>query len=57
MDLVFKNKKITGILTILPKKIVKFEDEMSNYGSQQLNVRVKLAMGYKEHRYGRSMFF
>lgn len=51
MDLVFKNKKITGILTILPKKIVKFEDEMSNYSfSEAKSMKLKLAMGYKEHR-------
>jgi len=51
MDLVFKNKKITGILTILPKKIIKFEDEMSNYSfSEAKSLKLKLAMGYKEHR-------
>ena len=31
MDLVFDNKRITGILTILPSKEVLFEDEMGNY--------------------------
>ena len=31
MNLKFKNKKITGILTILPKKVRTFDDYMSNY--------------------------
>lgn len=51
MDFVFKNKKISGILTILPKKIVTFEEEMSNYNfSPAKSMKLKLAMGYKEHR-------
>lgn len=51
MDFVFKNKRISGILTILPKKAVKFEDEMGNYSfSSAKCMKLKLAMGYKEHR-------
>lgn len=51
MDFVFKNKHISGILTILPKKAVKFEDEMGNYSfSPAKCMKLKLAMGYKEHR-------
>lgn len=51
MDFVFKNKRISGILTILPKKVVKFEDEMGNYSfSPAKCMKLKLAMGYKEHR-------
>ena len=51
MDFVFKNKKITGILTVLPKKAVKFEDEMANYSfSPAKCMKLKLAMGYNEHR-------
>ena len=51
MDFVFKNKKISGILTVLPKKKVKFEDEMANYSfSPAKCMKLKLAMGYKEHR-------
>ena len=51
MDFVFKNKRISGILTILPKKAVKFEDEMGNYSfSPAKCMKLKLAMGYKEHR-------
>lgn len=51
MDFSFKNKRINGILTILPKKAVKFEDEMANYSfSPAKCMKLKLAMGYKEHR-------
>ena len=51
MDFVFRNKRINGILTILPKKAVKFEDEMANYSfSPAKCMKLKLAMGYNEHR-------
>lgn len=51
MDFVFKNKKISGILTILPQKVVTFEEEMANYNfSPAKSMKLKLAMGYKEHR-------
>lgn len=51
MDFVFKNKRISGILTILPQKAVKFEDEMANYNfSPAKCMKLKLAMGYNEHR-------
>lgn len=51
MDFTFKNKRISGILTILPKKAVKFEDEMANYNfSPAKCMKLKLAMGYNEHR-------
>lgn len=51
MDFQFKNKRISGILTILPKKVVSFEEEMGNYSfSPAKCMKLKLAMGYKEHR-------
>ena len=51
MDFQFKNKRISGILTILPKTAVKFEDEMANYNfSPAKSMKLKLAMGYNEHR-------
>lgn len=51
MDFSFKNKRISGILAILPKKAVKFEDEMANYSfSPAKCMKLKLAMGYNEHR-------
>ena len=51
MDFLFKHKRIGGILTILPQKAVKFEDEMANYNfSPAKSMKLKLAMGYNEHR-------
>tara|TARA_R110002073_G_scaffold322276_2_gene498828 strand:+ start:10327 stop:11391 length:1065 start_codon:yes stop_codon:yes gene_type:complete len=51
MDLKFKNSKITGILTILPKREVLFEDEMENYNfSIQKSLKLKSAMGYNKKR-------
>lgn len=51
MDFSFKHKRISGILTVLPKKAVKFEDEMANYSfSPAKCMKLKLAMGYNEHR-------
>lgn len=51
MDFVFKNKRISGILTVLPKKVVTFEEEIENYNfSPAKCMKLKLAMGYKEHR-------
>lgn len=51
MDLKFNNKRISGILTILPQKTVKFEDEMENYNfSAAKSLKLKLAMGYNTHR-------
>ncbi len=54
MDFVFRNKRISGILTVLPKTAVKFEDEMANYNfSPAKSMKLKLAMGYNEHRIAR----
>jgi len=51
MDLIFKNKKIVGILTVLPSKEVKFEDEMGNYSFPfETSLKLKNVMGYdKRH--------
>ena len=51
MDFVFKHKRISGILTVLPQKAVKFEEEMANYNfSPAKSMKLKIAMGYNEHR-------
>lgn len=51
MDLKFKNKRITGILTILPKRVVTFEEEMGNYNfPEKKSLRLKKVMGYNTHR-------
>lgn len=51
MNLTFQNKSITGILTVLPAKEVKFEDEMEQYNfSAAKSLKLKMAMGYNKHR-------
>ena len=51
MDLKFRNKTITGILTVLPKRIVPFEEEMGDYNFPEKNsLRLKKVMGYNTHR-------
>lgn len=51
MNLKFHNKRITGILTVLPTREVTFEEEMENYNfSTAKSVKLKMAMGYNKHR-------
>ena len=51
MKLNFANKKITGILTILPENEIKFEDEIENYSfSRNQSARLKMIMGYDKRR-------
>lgn len=51
MNLKFHNKKITGILTVLPSREVSFEEEMGNYNfSAAKSMKLKMAMGYNKHR-------
>lgn len=51
MDLKFSNKKITGILSIVPAKEVLFEDEMGNYNfSTAKSLKLKAALGLNKRR-------
>lgn len=51
MDFVFRNKRINGILTVLPQRAISFEDEMKNYNFSPIKcMKLKMAMGYNEHR-------
>lgn len=51
MRLNFENKKISGILTVVPKNVIKFDDEISNYNfSEKQSKKLKLIMGYEEKR-------
>lgn len=51
MNFSFENKRITGILTVLPKNEVRFEDEMSNYNFPEAkSLKLKATMGYNKHR-------
>ncbi|MCG8410350.1 MAG: ketoacyl-ACP synthase III [Bacteroidales bacterium] len=51
MNFVYEKKKITGVLTVLPKKEILFDDELENYNfSKAQSMKLKLAMGYNKHR-------
>jgi 3-oxoacyl-[acyl-carrier-protein] synthase-3 len=51
MNFHFTNKKISGILTILPGNEVTFEDEMGNYNfSEAKSLKLKTAMGFNKKR-------
>ncbi len=51
MKINFLNKKITGMLSILPSNEVMFEDEMHNYSfSEAKSLKLKAAMGFKSKR-------
>lgn len=47
----FHNRKISGILTVLPENEVLFDDEVSNYTfPERQTMRLKKTMGYEKHR-------
>jgi 3-oxoacyl-[acyl-carrier-protein] synthase-3 len=51
MNFHFTNKKISGIITILPGNEVTFEDEMGNYNfSEAKSLKLKAAMGFNKKR-------
>jgi 3-oxoacyl-[acyl-carrier-protein] synthase-3 len=51
MNFTFSDKKISGILTILPGNEVTFEDEMGNYNfSEAKSLKLKAAMGFNKKR-------
>lgn len=51
MNLKFKDKRISGILTVLPKNEIRFEDEIENYNfSAAKSLKLKLTMGYDKRR-------
>lgn len=55
MDLVFKNKKISGILTVLPETESFFDDEVGNYDfPEKQTMRLKKVMGFNKHRLSKS---
>lgn len=51
MDAVFKNKKISGILAVLPETESCFDDEVGNYDfPERQTMRLKKVMGFNKHR-------
>jgi len=51
MDITLTNKKITGILSVVPKNCVKFLDEIENYGfSKEKSLKLQETIGLNERR-------
>jgi 3-oxoacyl-[acyl-carrier-protein] synthase-3 len=51
MKMLFENKKITGILTVIPKNELLFDEEIPNYNFSAANsMKLKKIMGYDRHR-------
>ena len=51
MNLKFRNKKISGILTIIPEREIAFEDELDNFNfTKAQSMKLKMVMGYDRHR-------
>tara|TARA_B110000259_G_C14023969_1_gene404014 strand:- start:1817 stop:2881 length:1065 start_codon:yes stop_codon:yes gene_type:complete len=51
MKLSFKNKKITGMLSVLPKNEVNFLDEIGNYNfTEKQSIKLGKVMGYGSQR-------
>jgi 3-oxoacyl-[acyl-carrier-protein] synthase-3 len=51
MNFKFQNKKITGILSVIPKHCVKFFDEIKNYGlSREKAIKMQRDIGLNERR-------
>ncbi len=51
MKTVFYDKRITGLLSVVPQTRVAFEDEVSNYTfPSRQTLRLQKVMGYKAHR-------
>ena len=47
----FHDKRISGVLTVLPRREITFEEGMENYNfSAAKSMKLKLAMGYNKHR-------
>ena len=51
MRTIFKNKRISGVLGVLPYTEIAFEDEVNNYNfPPKQTLRLQKIMGYKTHR-------
>lgn len=51
MKTIFHNKRITGLLSVMPQRRVVFEDEVNNYTfPPKQTLRLQKVMGYKAHR-------
>ncbi|WP_288921831.1 3-oxoacyl-ACP synthase III family protein [Phascolarctobacterium faecium] len=50
MKTIFRNKKISGLLSIIPETSISFEDEINNYAfPAKQTLRLQKVMGFKKH--------
>lgn len=50
MKFSYKDKKITGVLSVIPKNFKTFDEEMENYNADKARTkRLKMVMGYEKH--------
>lgn len=51
MKAIFHQKKVAGLLSVVPQTVVRFEDEVDNYTfPPKQTLRLQKVMGYKQHR-------
>jgi len=52
MNFTFKDKQITGILTVVPKHLAYFKDEIANYDfPERSSLKLQKLLGLESHRY------
>lgn len=50
MKTIFRNKRVSGLLSVLPSSSIKFEEEISNYSFPvKQSLRLQKVMGFKQH--------
>ena len=52
MKAIFNDKQITGLLTVVPKHVAYFEDEIGNYAfPEKSSLKLQKLLGLRSHRY------
>jgi len=52
MNFTFKDKRISGILTVVPRHVAYFKDEISNYAfPERSSLKLQKLLGLESHRY------
>jgi 3-oxoacyl-[acyl-carrier-protein] synthase-3 len=52
MNFTFRNKKVSGLLTVVPRHVAYFEDEIPNYAfPPKSSLKLQKMFGLKSHRY------
>ena len=52
MNFTFRNKRVSGLLTVVPRHVAYFEDEVANYAfPPKSSLKLQKMFGLKSHRY------